>query len=65
MAVWAFGRLNHLPDVGVMQELANQAMLNSTSFTTKVLTCNAECRCDLGCIVLSPHPDYLSAELSK
>ena len=36
MAVWAFGKLNHLPDVALMQELANQAMLNSSSFTAKV-----------------------------
>ncbi|DBB02864.1 TPA: hypothetical protein ACH3X1_013470 [Trebouxia sp. C0004] len=35
MAVWAFGRLNHLPELGLMQELANQAMLNSASLTTK------------------------------
>lgn len=35
MAVWAFGRLNHLPQLGLMQELANQAMLNSERLTTK------------------------------
>ncbi|KAL0052777.1 hypothetical protein WJX82_007536 [Trebouxia sp. C0006] len=35
MAVWAFGRLNHLPHLGLMQELASQAMLNSASLTTK------------------------------
>lgn len=35
-SIWAFGRLNHLPHLPLMQELANQAMLNSGSFTTKV-----------------------------
>lgn len=35
-SIWAFGRLNHLPHLSLMQELANQAMLNSGSFTTKV-----------------------------
>ncbi|KAL3159854.1 hypothetical protein ABBQ38_010255 [Trebouxia sp. C0009 RCD-2024] len=34
-SIWAFGRLNHLPHLPLMQELANQAMLNSGSFTTK------------------------------
>ena len=38
MAVWAFGRLNHLPNAALMQELANQAMLNTASFTIKVTT---------------------------
>ena len=57
MAVWAFGRLNHLPQLGLMQELANQAMLNSERLTTKVSTLDA--------VALSQHnaPNLLSAVL--
>ena len=57
MAVWAFGRLNHLPQLGLMQELANQAMLNSKRLTTKVSTLDA--------VALSQHnaPNLLSAVL--
>lgn len=34
--VWGFGKVKHLPDINLMQELTNVAMLKNDQFTAMV-----------------------------